>query len=193
MFFVLLHWIFRHSNNQGRISKAFRKKKPEDCTSRNRIFGLPESAKKCTTRLFFILGQIFGTYLMIFQSFTAPTARSTLKNNQIWQKLEKRLVPTYWTLSEYLGQAWHLLAKLAHDINLHSIRSYNRYWLRDDLALKPISPRGVSKIRNPGFGYPIHHNIDSIGLHRNLAIWISQIFFTTCTLCTIFTILLTFM
>jgi len=38
------------------------------------------------TRLFFIFCQLFLPYLIIFQSFTAPSVRSTLKNQQTWQK-----------------------------------------------------------------------------------------------------------
>ena len=43
------------------------------------IFGYPESAKK------WVEGKlaIFLPYMMIFQSFNAPSVRSTLKNHQI--------------------------------------------------------------------------------------------------------------
>ena len=48
----------------------------------------PESAEKwvkaSSTRIFFIFCQILGIFDAFF-SFTAPTARSNLKNHQIWQ------------------------------------------------------------------------------------------------------------
>ena len=54
--------------------------------------------KPSQIRLFFICCQIFGRYLMIFQSSTAPLVISTLKNLQLWQKFGKKLQKAFFNL-----------------------------------------------------------------------------------------------
>ena len=47
------------------------------------------SQKMCLTGKFGKAFLHYLVYLMIFQSFTAPSVCSTLKNHQIWQQLDK--------------------------------------------------------------------------------------------------------
>ena len=62
--------------------------------TRKLIFGYLETAEKWVedklNKAFLHFFQIFGIYLMIFQSFAAPSAYSTLKNHQIYQTFGKK-------------------------------------------------------------------------------------------------------
>ena len=88
---------------------------------------------RCFLTMYFYLSTLDLVYLPRFLEDSVAVeyikgVRSSLSQYRL------TIITHYWRLSEHLGPARYLLAKPAHDINLPSIMSYNRYWLKDDLT-----------------------------------------------------------